>query len=42
MSTNGAVMQEAAVVPAAKPQMEDSRGHFNAIACISWHRFMID
>ena len=31
MSTNGAVMQEAAVVPAAKPQMEDSRGHFNAM-----------
>ena len=35
MSTNGAVMQEAAMVPAAKPQMEDSRGHFNAITCIS-------
>ena len=31
MSTNGAVMQEAAVVPAAKPQMEHSRGHFNAM-----------
>lgn len=41
MSTNRAVTQEA-VVPVAKPQMKESIGYFNSVACISWQLSMLD